>query len=76
LPTTINDTSFDVVKQENDALIVKIKDGFKPSAVLQNFLQQNAGIISFNEILPSLNDIFIRKVEDTKVTRQFEEVKV
>ena len=76
LPTTINDTSFDVVKQENDALIVKIKDGFKPLAVLQNFLQQNAGIISFNEILPSLNDIFIRKVEDTKVTRQFEEVKV
>ncbi len=51
-----------------------IKDDVKPTAVLQNFLQQNASIISFNEILPSLNDIFIKKVEDTKVTRQFQEV--
>ncbi|MEO6329459.1 MAG: ATP-binding cassette domain-containing protein [Ginsengibacter sp.] len=76
LPTAIDDTSFDIIKQENDALVVKIKDGFKPATVLRNFLQQDASIISFNEILPSLNDIFIKKVEDTKVTRQFEEVKV
>jgi ABC-2 type transport system ATP-binding protein len=74
LPATINNISFDVIKQEDETLIVKIKNGFNPSAVLQEFLQQNAGIISFNEILPSLNDIFIKKVEDTKVTRQFQEV--
>jgi len=75
MPLNVNDISFDIIKQEDDALVVKIKPGFKPSTVLQNFLQQGAGIISFNEILPSLNDIFIKKVEDTKVTRQFEDVK-
>ena len=36
-----------------------------PADVLQQFLSNKASIISFNEILPSLNDIFIKKVEDT-----------
>jgi ABC-2 type transport system ATP-binding protein len=74
LPETINDTSFDIVEQEENALVVKIKDGFKPASVLQSFLQQDASIISFNEILPSLNEIFIKKVEDTKGARQFQKV--
>ena len=74
LPETINAASFDVVKHEDASLIVKIIDGFKPADVLQSFLEQNAEIISFNEILPSLNDIFIKKVEATKVSREFKEV--
>ena len=74
LPETINNPSFDIVEHEENALVVKIKDGFKPASVLQSFLQQDASIISFNEILPSLNEIFIKKVEDTKVTRQFQKV--
>jgi ABC-2 type transport system ATP-binding protein len=71
LPETLNARSFDIIKQEDASLVVKIKDGFKPADVLKNFLDQNAAIISFNEILPSLNEIFIKKVEDTKVTREF-----
>ena len=70
-----------VLRKNNSAIIVdftvsplKIKDDFRPASVLQSFLQQDASIISFNEILPSLNEIFIKKVEDTKVTRQFQKV--
>ena len=74
LPETTVSSEFDIIKEENNTLIVKIKDGYKPSAVLQNFLKQNAGIISFNEILPSLNDIFIKKVNETEATRKFQEV--
>lgn len=74
LPQTIDSTSFDIVEKIDDALIVKIKEGYKPADVLKIFLQQQASIISFNEILPSLNDIFIKKVEATKVTREFIEV--
>jgi ABC-2 type transport system ATP-binding protein len=71
LPETIDDVSFDIVNQEDSSLVVKIKEGFKPTDVLQNFLKNDASIVSFNEILPSLNEIFIRKVEDTKATREF-----
>ncbi len=74
MPENISGESFEVVKQQGEFLTVKISDGYKPAAVLKSFLQQNADIISFNEILPSLNEIFIKKVEDTKVTRQFQEV--
>mgnify|MGYP001792109246 CR=1 FL=1 len=74
LPQTIDSSAFDVVEKTADALIVKIKDGYKTTDILKNFLAQQASIISFNEILPSLNDIFIKKVEATKVTRQFQEI--
>jgi len=74
LPEAYNSSEFDVVHEENNALVVKIKDGYKPASILNNFLKQNASIISFNEILPSLNDIFIKKVNDTEATRQFQKV--
>jgi hypothetical protein len=41
-------------------LDVKIKDGNKPAQVLREFLNHNASINFFNEVLPSLNDIFIK----------------
>ncbi len=74
LPATYSSTEFEVVHEENNSLVVKIKDGYKPASVLNNFLKQNASIVSFNEILPSLNDIFIKQVNDTEATRQFQKV--
>ena len=71
-PQTTNGT-FDVVGHEPDnALVVKIKQGHTPNDVLRYFLQSDANIQSFNEILPSLNDIFIELVEGTPASRQFE----
>jgi len=72
-PPFANDV-FEIVNSKDNSLIVKINDGYSPAAVLQQFLTNKASIISFNEILPSLNDIFIKKVEDTKLARQFEKV--
>jgi ABC-2 type transport system ATP-binding protein len=74
LPELTNASSFNVVKQENSSLIVKIKEGFKPTDVLQDFLAQNAAIASFNEILPSLNEIFIKEVGKTAVTEQLAKI--
>jgi ABC-2 type transport system ATP-binding protein len=76
LPTNLNGHApFEMMGTGDHALIVKIKEGNKPNDVLNYFLQQGAGINSFNEILPSLNDIFIRLVEGTPVSRQFEPIK-
>jgi ABC-2 type transport system ATP-binding protein len=74
IPEPFPNDIFEIVSSKDNYLIVKINDGNNPAAVLQQFLTQGASIISFNEILPSLNDIFIKKVEDTKVSRQFENV--
>ena len=37
-----------------------------------HFLQQDNTILSFQEILPSLNDIFIQLVEGTPAARAFQ----
>lgn len=67
---------FEMVREKDHSYIVKIRDGYRPNDVLSYFLQQNARIISFNEMLPSLNDIFIKLVEGTPLTRQFQETTV
>jgi ABC-2 type transport system ATP-binding protein len=73
-PNTMND-AFDVVRQNDDySLIVKITDGHTPNDVLRYFLQSDAHITSFQEILPTLNDIFIQLVEGTPAARQFQPV--
>jgi ABC-2 type transport system ATP-binding protein len=68
--------AFEVIDTRLNKLTVKIKDGHKSNDVLQYFIQQNINIEAFNEILPSLNDIFIQLVEGTKATtRSFQKVK-
>ena len=65
---------FEVLSNKQHSFVVRIKEGSRPNDVLQYLLQHNANIHSFNEILPSLNDIFIRLVEGTPTARQFQNV--
>lgn len=74
-PPANYNNSFDVIKQNDDhSFMVKINEGYKPNDVLNHFLQQQSSIISFNEMLPSINDIFIQLVEGTPAARQFQPV--
>ncbi len=63
---------FEVVDRQADNLVVKIRAGVRTNEVLAYFIDRKTGIASFNEILPSLNDIFIRLVEGTPLSRQFQ----
>jgi ABC-2 type transport system ATP-binding protein len=75
IPANMSNNAFEVINQKKNTLTVKIKEGFKSNDVLQHFLQPQITIEAFNEILPSLNEIFIREVEGTKsVTRAFQPV--
>jgi ABC-2 type transport system ATP-binding protein len=69
---------FEIINQSppgaDQRLIVKINEGFIPNDVLIYFLQKNAMITGFYELLPSLNDIFIRLVEGTPLSRQFQKI--
>ncbi|MBL7743082.1 MAG: ATP-binding cassette domain-containing protein [Chitinophagaceae bacterium] len=65
---------FEVKKKENKEVVIKVDPGYSNNDVLQYFINKGLRIESFNEILPSLNDIFIRLVGDTPTARQFQEV--
>ena len=49
-------------QKEND-YIVKFSD-YNSNAFLSNLINDDIKIISFNEILPSINEIFIKKVNE------------
>lgn len=74
MPVLTEMAPFELAGTKGQAHIVRIKDGKLPNDVLQYLLQQGAAIHSFNEILPSLNDIFIKLVEGTPAARQFQQV--
>lgn len=74
VPDQQQGAAFEVVDARQETLTVKINEGYSPNHVLQYFLDKNSRIISFNEILPSLNEIFIQLVEGTPAARQFEKI--
>jgi len=65
---------FEVVNLSNGRLRIKLSQGTRPNDVLQYFINQTVAINSFNEVLPTLNDIFIKLVEGTATARQFQNI--
>lgn len=65
---------FQVVNKNDHELVIKKTEGFSTNDILQFFINKGLHIHSFNELLPSLNDIFIRLVEATPKARQFQNI--
>ncbi len=74
IPSSFSQQFFEVIGKKENSLVIKINHGFRSNDVLQYFIQQNINVASFNEMLPSLNDIFIKLVEGTPLSRQFQSV--
>jgi len=65
---------FEVKDKKEKELVIRRDKDFSNNDVLQYFINKGLAIESFNEILPSLNDIFIKLVEGTPAARQFQPV--
>ena len=67
--------AFSIVRKKAGKTLVKINEGFRSNDVLQQLLAQKTQVVGFNEVLPSLNDIFIHLVEGTHASaRAFQNV--
>lgn len=58
------DIVFEIVTHEQNKLTVKLNPGISSNELLKSMLNCNIDVISFREILPSLNEIFIKTVTD------------
>jgi ABC-2 type transport system ATP-binding protein len=74
LPEQLMTYIFEVVKHDPEQLLIRLNQDTTPNDVLKYFINKDIAINSFNEVLPSLNDIFIKLVEDTTTARQFETI--
>ena len=75
IPEHLPDSLFDVLNKNEQTLTIRIREGHSPNDVLRYFIEQQSNISSFSELLPSLNEIFIKLVEGTSLSRQFQPVK-
>ncbi len=66
-PRTLLPANFEIIEQHKDdgkiSVRIKIPESVSPNDLLKLFLPETE-IYSFNEILPTMNDIFIRKVNE------------
>ena len=60
-----------VLEQRENRLVFQLQEDINSNQVLQHFIHQGNTIHAFEEILPSLNDIFIRLVQGTPTARAF-----
>ena len=66
---------FKVVETSNQKTLVKINEGYQSNDVLAHLLKEKVNIVGYNEVLPSLNEIFIQLVEGThSSTRAFQQL--
>jgi ABC-2 type transport system ATP-binding protein len=74
LPVLLPTTLFEVLSKNEQTLTIRIKEGQSPNEVLRYFINQQSNISAFTELLPSLNEIFIKLVEGTSLSRQFQPI--
>jgi len=56
--------NLDVVEKKQGEITVKFKQQHRGNELLKLFVEQGVEVTSFNEELPSINEIFIRQVEN------------
>ncbi len=71
-PVTIPE-GIKLLKQNDRQLVFQLEPGSGQNDVLQYYIHQGVPIQAFQEVLPSLNDIFIRLVQGTANARAFEQ---
>ena len=66
---------FSILRKEGNKVFLKIKEGHNSNQVLSQLINNNNRIVSYNEVLPSLNDIFIKLVASSHATtRAFQNI--
>lgn len=55
---------FSIIKQEDHAYTVKLSEGSSTNDILMHFIKHDIPITYFQEILPSINEVFINKVQE------------
>lgn len=55
-------SSFDVISDTEEDVTIRVRQGHDGNELLQTLINRGVHITSYHEILPSLNEIFIKKV--------------
>jgi ABC-2 type transport system ATP-binding protein len=62
IPAIVGTDAFSVLEEKEGEVIFKVNEGHNPNELLTALINKGVQIKSYNEILPSLNEIFIKQV--------------
>lgn len=65
LPSELISSGFDVISDTDKSLTIQAREGHSPNELLRALLDKGIHINKYEEILPTLNDIFIKKVGES-----------
>jgi len=71
IPPSFIPSGFEILNTKGTSATLRIAEGISPSEILRQYLDHHAKINSFNEVLPTLNEIFIRQVKEIKTSSAF-----
>jgi ABC-2 type transport system ATP-binding protein len=74
MPEHLMNYIFEVVEHDKTRVLLRLQHEATPNDVLKHFINQGVAIRAFNEVLPSINDIFIQLIEGTATARQFQNI--
>jgi ABC-2 type transport system ATP-binding protein len=74
LPDNYPNEIFDTLSKTDHTVTLRIREGHGPNEVLRYFIDRQSTVSAFTELLPSLNEIFIKLVEGTSLSRQFQPI--
>lgn len=60
-----------IIERTNNKIVYQLAENTSPNQVLEFWLQNHYTILSYSEILPTLNEIFIDLVKDSTTARPF-----
>lgn len=64
--TDLTNNKYKIISNSNGLMTVQGIDGTSPNTILTDMMATGITIIGFNEVLPTLNDIFIRQVGESE----------
>ena len=64
-PADMRSDTFEILDDTDNQLLIRVKDGHQGNELLRGLIDRNINILSYNEILPTLNEIFIKRVNQT-----------
>ena len=65
MPSTITSDNFKIITDAEDHVVVKANPGFSSNDLLRSIMSEGILIEAFQEIKPTLNEIFIKQVGDS-----------
>jgi ABC-2 type transport system ATP-binding protein len=65
-PAQMATWQFDIIQTHDKAFTVKLNEDSTTNDILMHFIRQDIPVVYFEEILPTINEVFIKQVKQTE----------